>query len=73
VTRVGVTSGLRGFFAILYDADGPIQSSPITCRTELEAAEDAQCWADGEGLMLDGSVAEMLKRYGRYRPERDEK
>lgn len=51
--RLGITSGLRGFFALKYDADGPIQTAPSSHATPAEAWQDARSWATAEGLPLD--------------------
>lgn len=52
--HVTVTSGLRGYFAVLIgNFDGfpePIQTSPITCKTFKEAEQDAKYWAKAEGI-----------------------
>jgi hypothetical protein len=39
------TMGLRGYFAIIYDAAGPIQSSPTTHSSYYDALVDASEWA----------------------------
>ena len=57
--KIGVTSGMRGYFAVKYDEEGPIQTSPITCKTFKEAQEDAVFWAKAEELPLDFSPEEV--------------
>lgn len=51
--QIGVTKGMRGWFAMLYDNDGPIQtgigSYPDASGAKVEACE----WAQSEGLMVD--------------------
>lgn len=54
---VTVTSGLRGFFAVIVsvDEDGfeePWITSPLSFDTYDRAADDARRWAEGEGLAL---------------------
>lgn len=53
---VTITSGMRGFFAILmhWDDEGqcwePWNSGPGSYRSSEEAAAEARAWADAEGL-----------------------
>ncbi len=51
--RVGVTSGLRGYFAVLYDQDGPIQSGVGSYKSAKEAMVEAREWAESEELLCD--------------------
>jgi len=44
-----VTRGLRGYFAVCYDEDGPIQSGIGSYETPQEAAQEAVEWAMEEG------------------------
>jgi len=53
VIRIGVTRGMRGLFAVMYDDDGPILSSPGSHGTYDEAYDDAVAWAAAEGLQVD--------------------
>jgi hypothetical protein len=53
VVKVGVTSGMRGFFTVLYDADDPIQSGIGSYRTYSEAYDEAVDWAKEEGVQVD--------------------
>lgn len=46
--KIGATSGMRGYFAVMYDEDGPINTSPITCKSFSEAEKDAVEWAKSE-------------------------
>jgi hypothetical protein len=66
--RIGVTFGLRGYFAVMYDDDGPIQTSPISCKTFDAAVADAKTWAQSEGLEYDGDrcsrINDALRRLG---------
>lgn len=45
----GVSYGLRGWFAVVYDNDGPIQSGIGSYNTEFEAWAEAYDWAVSEG------------------------
>jgi len=51
--RVGVAKGMRGYFAVLYDDDGPIESGVGSFGTYAEAHEEAVAWAQSEGLIVD--------------------
>ena len=64
---IGVTSGLRGYFAVLYDEAGPITSGIGSYETPEAAAEEARDWAVSEGgiHILDRNVREIL--YGRFK------
>lgn len=53
--RVGVTHGLRGYFAVLYDQDGPIQSGVGSYETPDGAYREARDWAISEGIPYDSS------------------
>lgn len=53
MARVGTTQGVRGFFAVLYDQDGPIQSGIGSYATQEEAKQEARDWARSEGLPCD--------------------
>ena len=50
IKRVGVTHGLRGWFAVLYDEAGPIQSGIGSYETPEGAAQEARDWAISEGI-----------------------
>jgi len=65
--RIGVTNGLRGFFAVLYDDEGPIQSGPGSFKTAKRAAFEAQDWATSERIPLDHGACKLLGKgiYGR--------
>lgn len=69
--RIGVSYGLRGWFAVLYDDEGPIQSAPGSFATEREAHEDAKAWGRAEGLPVDplGADFRMQRRDGTWREE----
>lgn len=58
--RIGVTKGLRGFFAVSYDNEGPICSSPLSFEDYIDAVKDAIEWAKSEydkwELHVDKSV-----------------
>jgi hypothetical protein len=51
--RFGVTNGLRGFFAIIYDDEGPIQSGIGSYSSSKEAAKEAIEWAESEGYLVE--------------------
>lgn len=48
VVKFGVTHGLRGYFAVMYDEDGPIQSGIGSYETSDDAWTEAQQWARSE-------------------------
>jgi hypothetical protein len=48
--RIGVTSGMRGWFAVLCDDDGPLQSGIGSYSSAIEAWQEACEWAEAEGL-----------------------
>lgn len=45
--KIGVTSGMRGRFAVMYDEEGPIQTG-LTARNFKTACIDAVEWAKSE-------------------------
>jgi hypothetical protein len=45
-----VTHGLRGWFAIMVDKDGPVQSGIGSYATAKEAERETADWARSEGL-----------------------
>jgi hypothetical protein len=47
---VTVTSGLRGYFAVLIENEMPVQSGIGSYPTAGEAEEEAVEWARAEGL-----------------------
>lgn len=57
---IGVTQGLRGWFAVLYDADGPIQSGIGSYKTAAEAQSEAIDWSISDDIPLDFDVDEYL-------------
>lgn len=48
--KITVTSGLRGYFAVMYDQDGAIQTGLGSYATSEEAAVEARQWAEAEEL-----------------------
>lgn len=48
--KISVTSGLRGYFAVMWDEDGPIRSGIGSYDTAEEAAVEAREWALAEEL-----------------------
>lgn len=50
--RVGVSSGMRGYYACLFDDDGPVQSGIGSYRCSEGAHQEATDWAEAEGLPL---------------------
>lgn len=51
--RIGVTQGMRGWFAVLYDEEGPINSGIGSYATPQGAHEEALEWAQAEGVPCD--------------------
>lgn len=51
--RIGVSSGMRGWYSVLYDQEGPIHTGICSFETKEEAIQDAQCWAQAEELGCD--------------------
>jgi hypothetical protein len=45
--RIGITSGMRGTFTVMYDDDGPINTG-FTCKNHEEAKRAAVNWAKAE-------------------------
>lgn len=50
--RVGVTSGIRGYFAVMYDDNGPIQTG-LTFKDFKGALQYAIEWAKADGVSCD--------------------
>ena len=50
--HVTVTHGLRGWFAVLVDGNGPVQSGVGSYRTAQEAEREAADWARSEGVLF---------------------
>lgn len=51
---VTVTSGLRGYFAVLIVDDEPWQTGVGSYRTEVEAVPEAESWAKAEDVPYVG-------------------
>jgi hypothetical protein len=51
--RVGVGYGLRGYYAFIYDAGGPIQSYDMSYSEPDEAWRDAKEWSIAERIPLE--------------------
>jgi len=49
---ITVSHGMRGWFALLADSDGPVQSGIGSYATAEEAAEEARAWALAERLQF---------------------
>lgn len=62
--QFGVTHGLRGWFAIMYDDEGPIQSGIGSYDTPAEAWKEAAEWADSEGYPVQAEMC-MMQYYNR--------
>jgi hypothetical protein len=60
VVKVGVSSGMRGFFAVLYDDNGPIESGSGSFGTYGGAYDEAVAWAKAEGLQVDAYRKEAI-------------
>lgn len=58
--RLGVTQGLRGYFAVLYDNEDTIQSGIGSYSTAAEAAVEADEWSRAERVPLDESTRALL-------------
>jgi hypothetical protein len=52
--HVTVTQGLRGWFAVLVDDRGPVQSGIGSYATAQQAEREAADWARSEGLPFRG-------------------
>ena len=57
--RFGISSGMRGTFAIVYDDDGVIQSGIGSYTDAKDAWKEAYEWAMAEGFPLE---AEKCRR-----------
>jgi len=51
--RIGITSGMSGHFAVLYDEDGPIETGVGRYKTSDEAKIEAKSWALSDEYPLD--------------------
>ncbi len=56
--RIGVTHGLRGWFAVLYDEAGPILAGIGSYETREGAEKEALDWARSENRPVDFPVYE---------------
>jgi hypothetical protein len=59
---IGITKGMRGWYAVHYDNDGPVQSGLGSYATPEEAAREAEEWAESERMMLDPAAREYIDR-----------
>lgn len=60
--QFGVTSGLRGCFALVYDDAGPIQSGIGSYDTPELAAVEAAEWAESENYPIQAEkIREQYK------------
>jgi hypothetical protein len=57
--RFDVTSGMRGFFAVMYDDEGPIQSGIGSYDNSTAAALEAMQWAQSEGFPSEAARLRM--------------
>lgn len=57
----GVDRGMRGYFAVVYDNNGPIQTGIGSYETYLEALEEAIEWAESENFNVEAD--RLHKRY----------
>jgi hypothetical protein len=48
--KISVTSGMSGYFAVMWDNDGAIQTGIGRYATAEEAAVEAREWAEAEEL-----------------------
>jgi hypothetical protein len=55
MTKVGITSGLRGHYVVVYDSDTmePIQTSPASHKTAISAEHEARELALDMGVPCD--------------------
>lgn len=51
--RIGVTNGLRGYFAVMYDSEGPIMTGIGSYKSSEEAWAEAITWAKAENIPHD--------------------
>lgn len=56
---IGVSSGLRGFYAVLYDRDGPIRTGIGSYATARDAAQEAVEWGQAENVPIDADAREL--------------
>ena len=56
MTKIGITKGMRGYFAVMYDEDGPIQSGIGSYATHDEAISESREWDIAEEIPTDMSV-----------------
>ena len=50
--RIGITSGMRGMFPVMYDEEGPIMTG-MTCKTQKQLRVVAISWARAEEIPCD--------------------
>ncbi len=53
---VGVTQGMCGWTAVLYDSEGPIVNWGVYHNDREDAAQDARDWAEADGLELEAGL-----------------
>lgn len=58
---VGVTHGMRGYFAVLYDDAGPIQSGIGSYEHPNDAWVEARDWASSEDLPLSEGAPNLVQ------------
>jgi hypothetical protein len=59
---IGVTSGMSGYFAVLYDAEGPIQTGIGRYNTKEEAEEEARGWSIADNIPLEPNLIAHNKK-----------
>lgn len=60
LVRFGITTGMRGIFAVMYDDEGPIQSGVGSYSNAKEAWLEAAEWAEAENYPME---AEKCRRH----------
>jgi hypothetical protein len=54
--KIGVTSGMSGHFAVMYDDDGPINTGVGRYKTRKEAVQEARDWSRANEVPLEDSL-----------------
>lgn len=55
--RIGVERGVRGYFAVMYDGDGPTHTGIGSYDTPEGARGEARDWSMAEGVPTDFDMA----------------
>jgi hypothetical protein len=54
--RIGLGQGMAGYYAVLYDNEGPIETGIGRYETSVGAEEEARDWSQSEDVYVDQSI-----------------